>query len=232
MGMHDRSTLGLVVLHALSTTCLALTAEAPVRAQAPGQEAGAEEETVAERCAGSEFREFDFWLGRWEVRNPEGELAGHNEIRREAGGCGLLERWQGVGGGTGISVNTFDAELGRWTQRWVGGGATLWLEGGLEDGPEGRRMVLEGPRPRSTPQGEVLDRITWQPLDGERVRQVWEISPDGGESWDEIFRGLYSRAAGSEAIGAVELRSPEELEWRDAPTGASFANRLGPGGTE
>lgn len=181
-----------------------------------------EEPGTSERCRAPEFRHFDFWLGRWEVRNPDGDVVGRNEIRRIAGGCGLLERWRGVDGGEGTSVNTYDTDLGRWTQRWVGGGATLWLEGGLEEGPEGRRMVLAGPEPRSTPRGRTLDRITWTPLPDGRVRQLWEMSSDGGETWEEAFVGLYGRLA-PDRDETVVTRMPEDLKWRDAPTGAAFA---------
>lgn len=162
-----------------------------------------------DRCAGPEYRQFDFWLGRWEVRNPEGEVVGHNEIRRVAGGCGLLETWRGAGGGTGTSLNTYDADRDRWTQRWVGTGATLWLEGGIEEDSDGRRrMVLAGTRPRSTPGGPVLDRIAWTALPDGRVRQVWETSSDGGETWEEAFVGLYSRVAPEES-DSVSIRTPE-----------------------
>lgn len=162
----------------------------------------AEDRETAERCRGPEHREFDFWLGTWEVRGVEGGLLGHNEIRRVGGGCGLLEDWRGIGGVRGASINTYDSDRGKWTQRWVGPGATLWLEGGLTDG----EMVLAGRAPRSTPDGDVLDRITWTPLPDGRVRQVWDISTDGGENWRESFVGFYSaaRESGSPiAFGAV-----------------------------
>lgn len=176
-------------------TALAIGGGAEAQETDPSGEASAVQEAPSERCQAPEHRQFDFWVGRWEVRNADDEVVGHNEIRRIAGGCGLLESWRGAGGGVGTSVNAYDADLGRWTQRWVGSGATLWLEGGLEEDPRGRRMVLEGTRPRSTPRGQVLDRITWTPLPDGRVRQVWETSSDGGETWGEIFVGLYSRLA-------------------------------------
>jgi hypothetical protein len=142
-----------------------------------------------ERCQAEEYRQFDFWLGEWEVRDTEGAVVGRNEIRSVSRGCGLLESWRGTAGGTGVSINAWDAARGKWTQRWVGDGAELWLEGGLQDG----RMVLAGTTSRSTPDGDVLDRITWTPLSDGRVRQVWEISTDGGRTWRPIFDGLYSR---------------------------------------
>ncbi|HSR42289.1 MAG TPA: hypothetical protein VLL48_08960 [Longimicrobiales bacterium] len=36
-----------------------------------------------------------------------------------------------------------------------------------------------------------MDRITWTPLSGGRVEQRWDLSSDGGESWETVFRGIY-----------------------------------------
>lgn len=199
----------------MAIAAAALGLASGVIAQEPGQSDEPTQEEAARqapRCAAPEYRAFDFWVGSWEARNPDDEVVGRNEIRRFAGGCGLLESWSGAEGGTGMSINTYDADLGRWTQRWVGAGATLWLEGGLEEGPDGGRMVLTGTRPRSTPRGPVLDRIAWRPLPDGRVRQVWETSSDGGESWDEVFVGLYSRTESGEREdppnGAVGSSNP------------------------
>lgn len=161
---------------------------------------------VAPRCTGPEYRQFDFWLGDWTVRDADGAVIGRNEIRTMAGGCGLLEHWRGAGGGSGMSLNAFDPVLGRWTQRWVGAGVVLWLEGALVDGA----MVLSGPTPRPTPQGPLLDRITWTPLADGRVRQAWEVSPDGGQTWQPYFDGYYSRGVvggGVPGNGGVKPRS-------------------------
>jgi len=36
-------------------------------------------------CSGPEYRQFDFWIGKFEVRTPDGEIAGHfdGNYRRE-----------------------------------------------------------------------------------------------------------------------------------------------------
>ncbi len=186
----------------------------PMLLPAPGLAAqdlpDASEPSMAEPCPEPEHRQFDFWLGRWEVRNPAGELVGHNEITREAGGCALLERWQGVGGSRGVSVNGYDPDRGLWSQRWIGAGAVLWLEGGLD----GEAMVLTGTSPRSTPQGEVVDRITWTPQEDGRVRQVWEVGVGSG-AWREIFNGVYSRSSSAsphrEHVEPADVASPEAV---------------------
>jgi hypothetical protein len=43
-------------------------------------------------------------------------------------------------------------------------------------------------------EGEIVThRITWTPDDQGRVRQHWQMSPDAGESWQDLFDGLYTR---------------------------------------
>lgn len=154
---------------------------------APGGGRAAGIPAISEACAGEEHRQFDFWEGSWEV-HADGELAGRNEIRAVAGGCGLEEAWSGTGGNRGTSLNYYDPTDGRWHQVWVGSdGVILRLSGGLEDG----RMVLAGER---TSDGErIRDRITWRPLAEGQVRQLWEVSRDGGETWTAAFDGRYRR---------------------------------------
>ena len=41
-------------------------------------------------CQDSEaHRQFDFWVGQWEVRTAKGEIAGHNTIESVQAGCAL-----------------------------------------------------------------------------------------------------------------------------------------------
>jgi len=139
-------------------------------------------------CGSAEYRQFDFWLGHWEVSNPAEEVVGTNTITVASDGCGLHEQWEGAGGGVGESLNAYDRRTGSWHQTWVGGrGLVLRLEGGLRDGA----MVLEG----ELVEGErgVLQRITWTPDSDGNVRQLWETSEDGGTSWTTAFDGTYRR---------------------------------------
>lgn len=140
-------------------------------------------------CDAPEFRQFEFWIGEWDVTGPAGGLIGSNIIKPIAGNCGLLENWTGNAGGAGNSVNTYHQADGKWHQAWVGtGGGLLELEGNFVDG----KMVLEGTR-MGPNQQDVWHRITWTPLDGGRVRQFWESSSDKGATWTPMFDGLYTK---------------------------------------
>lgn len=161
--------------------CLARSAEGGVPASPPPPPPRA--------CATAEFRQFDFWLGAWTVTNPSGQVVGSNVITLEHDGCVLHEHWTGAKGGTGSSLNLYDAATKRWHQTWVdNSGTLLLLDGGLVDG----RMVLSGPG--KGPKGEpVTNRISWEKLGDGRVRQTWAVSSDGGVTWSVAFDGLYAK---------------------------------------
>jgi hypothetical protein len=129
-------------------------------------------------CAGEGHRQFDFWVGRWRVEQPDGKLAGTNRISRINGGCALLEEWSGSSGMTGKSLNIFDPSRKVWHQTWVDSSGTLLvIEGSFENGS----MRL----------GNATDRITWTALAQGQVRQLWEQSGDGGKTWKVVFDGRY-----------------------------------------
>ncbi len=142
-------------------------------------------------CTAPEFRQFDFWLGDWDVFTPDGKPAGTNRVTRELGDCVIHEHWLGAGGSRGESFNAWDARRGVWHQTWVSDrGGVLLLDGGRD----GDRMVLTGRMPDSTAtNGAAIQRITWSPAGPGEVRQLWEQSRDGGTTWGVAFDGRYRR---------------------------------------
>jgi hypothetical protein len=139
-------------------------------------------------CGASEYRQFDFWLGDWNVYTPDGRLAGVNRIASEYGGCVLHERYSGAGAHGGESLNTYHPGRRVWHQTWVDSAGTLLL---IEGGLRGPSMVLEGQKVEAD--GRVIrHRITWTPNDDGTVRQHWE-SADGTDQWTTVFDGTYKR---------------------------------------
>ncbi len=138
-------------------------------------------------CADAEYRQFDFWVGDWDV-TVKGAPAGRNSITREEQGCLIHEHWTGSKGGTGQSFNFYDQVTKRWNQVWVDNqGTSLRLSGTFADD----RMLLTGvaPGPNGTP---LQQRLTFfRNADG-TVRQLWETSHDG-TNWQTVFDGLYRR---------------------------------------
>lgn len=141
----------------------------------------------AKPCAGPEYRQFDFWIGEWDV-TANGKAAGTNRIEAVAGDCGLQENWTGAGGSTGRSLNAYSPQDGKWHQTWLGSGG-LWMP--LSGGLRGTSMVLEG-QTLDREKHVVHQRITWTPQPDGRVRQLWEQSKDG-KTWSAAFDGMYRR---------------------------------------
>lgn len=142
-------------------------------------------------CAHQEgFDEFDFWLGEWDVHLANGTPAGSNVIKKEEEGCVLIERWSSASGGTGMSINYLDKITDEWVQVWnASGGSQINIRGGLTD--EG--MALTGTIHYVANGTSAPFRGLWTPLEDGRVRQYFEQSNDGGDTWVPWFEGFYTR---------------------------------------
>lgn len=142
-------------------------------------------------CSTPEYRQFDFWIGDWDVTLPDGTLAGRNRIESIEGGCGLQENWTGAGPGatTGRSINAYSRGDGKWHQAWLGSsGLVLHLSGVFE----GDTLTLEGTT--KTPAGQTMThRLAFTRRADGTVRQFWETSVDAGQSWQVAFDGIYRR---------------------------------------
>jgi hypothetical protein len=139
-------------------------------------------------CVAPEFRQLDFWLGKWKVIGPKGNQVGTSEITRVAEGCAIREQWTATRGTTGTSLNYYDPGDRQWHQDWVGGdGTILNLRGELKKSA----MVLIGESKSS--KGNLMNRITFTPLPDNKVRQEWATSADNGSTWQVTFLGSYEK---------------------------------------
>ena len=146
--------------------------------------------TAPPTCEAAEHRQFDFWIGDWEVFLPSGQKAGENRVDSINAGCSLLENWSGRGGYTGKSLNIYDRTDKRWHQVWVDStGGVLMLAGGFAD----KRMVLESGPVAGGSGAPVIHRIAWSINEDASVRQLWESSSDAGKTWTVQFDGKYVR---------------------------------------
>lgn len=144
-------------------------------------------------CTTPEFRQFDYWVGSWNVSDSAGGTPyGTNDVTLEENGCVVHEHWAGSRGGTGQSFNYFDPRTKIWQQDWVASnaGSSLHLIGHLE----GNTMVLEAdvPGPNGT---TVHHKAMWIPEADGRVRQYWRSTTDGGRTWSVVFDGWYKKKA-------------------------------------
>lgn len=138
------------------------------------------------------FRDFDFWVGEWEVHDTNGTFVGENSIRREERGCVLTENWSGVKGSTGMSINYLDKVTDEWVQSWhAASGYQIIIRGSLTD--EG--MLLSGTIHYIANGQTAPFRGLWTAMPDGRVRQYFEQSNDDSATWQPWFEGFYSRKA-------------------------------------
>lgn len=136
----------------------------------------------------AEARQFDFWLGDWEVFNTAGQKVGTNTIQVFANGCGVMENWTDTVGGSGKSINYYDTSTQKWYQHWIGsGGGAARYAGGFKE----NAMRFEG---ESNANGKkVLNKLTFFKLDENTVRQLAESSADEGKTWTINYDFKYVR---------------------------------------
>src|SRR5262245_6955298 len=173
----------------LFTSLIALSGALNILAQSQQPSSQSNAPPSAKPCgANPEYRQFDFWIGEWDVQ-AGGKHAGTNSVQLILGDCVFFENWKGAGGMTGKSFNLFNAAKGKWQQTWVdSSGNALELYGEYIDGA----MRIVGAK-RAPNGGKIIDKLTFVPLEGGRVRQLWESSKDDGRTWDVVFNGLYTR---------------------------------------
>jgi hypothetical protein len=143
-------------------------------------------------CATEEARQFDFWLGDWEIqqqiRQADGtwlRLPARTSVSSVLGGCALLEHWEGdvkfywekmgaVEHMKGLSVRSYDPEAGEWCIHWMDSRHPRF-------GPPFCGRFVDGigdfVQERETPTGVRRTRIRFS-RSSDSVR--WELAIGGG----------------------------------------------------
>jgi ketosteroid isomerase-like protein len=138
-------------------------------------------------CRNPEFRQFDFWIGDWDVFEAGREIPiARARIGSILNGCVLQEDYRASDGHEGQSLTTYDMARNVWHQTCMtSGGTLLQIEGKLQEG----EMVMSG----KNQQGEVV-RGVWKPLSGE-VHEIAAKSADAGKTWQPWFDIVFRRRA-------------------------------------
>lgn len=147
-------------------------------------------------CSGPEYRQFDFWLGEWEVFGKNGQKAGDSKVTLLLDSCVILEEWTSASVTRGLryagkSFNTWNATTRQWQQTWVDntGGSNEYLEGRFENNSI---ILLSRPFPLAK-DTMAIRRITFINLSADKMRQHGEISKDKGISWSTEYDLEYRR---------------------------------------
>jgi tetratricopeptide (TPR) repeat protein len=133
-------------------------------------------------------REFDYWIGEWDVLDTQGKRAGSSSVQLILGDCVLLENWTDAAGRHGKSFNIYDQTSARWHQTWVDdrGTFTEYKDGQYKDG------VLVYLADQTQPDGKPGKlRMSFFKLPEGKVRQFGELSLDGGGAWTPQFDLTY-----------------------------------------
>jgi hypothetical protein len=200
----------LLIAHATRARCAPLAAAADAPSSVP--------------CSAGVYRQFDFWVGDWDVFDVDRPTVVIARARGELilHGCVLHEVYEAMDGHKGESFSIYDATRDVWHQSWVTDhGQLLTIEGRLH----GESMILQGVD--QLPDGKARQvRGDWRPED-HGVREVAARSTDGGATWIPWFDlrfqphklGCGFRRVGSRCrsrLCAISARSsPRGPAWRD-----------------
>lgn len=144
-------------------------------------------------CDTAEHRQFDFWVGKWDVYRPDtNQLVAHSLIEKLYAGCAVRENWMPIGGTGGGSLNSWRASEKQWRQTWTDSGNN-WTEyvGGIEGG----LMILTGSSMKAAGTSAPV-RMTYEAKSDGSVVQTGYQSVDGGRTWSLTYQFVY-RPAGS-----------------------------------
>ncbi len=144
-----------------------------------------------EPCSTPEARQFDFWLGDWDLSWEGG--SGRNTITYKFETCVIEESFAADpsdDGSTpleGASVSVYSPQLEKWRQTWVDNqGGYLDFEGGFFDG----KMILS--REYSKNGEKFYQRMVWYNIGEDSLDWSWERSKDA-DKWKTLWKIHYQR---------------------------------------
>lgn len=180
---------------------LSLVLPITARAQAPADGAGP--------CSTPEHRQFDFWIGDWDIEqrilDPDGDwltFPARTSVRPALDGCALVEHWEGEvqffwqgmeapDRLLGLSVRSYDADAGEWVIRWMDTRTPKFGDGSrgiFEDG------VGSFYREGTSPDGRSMtSRIRFFDIRPETVKWDLAISTDDRVTWTTIWEMYMTR---------------------------------------
>lgn len=141
-------------------------------------------------CCTEQHAAFDFWIGTWEVTNPDGSRAGKNVIEKILDNCALRENWTSATASyTGTSTNFYNYKTKQWEQLWIDNqGESLKLKGNRT----GSQMILQTDEARNKKGEPFIHRITWTLNADGSIRQLWETITNRKDI-TIVFDGWYKK---------------------------------------
>lgn len=138
---------------------------------------------------------FDFWEGIWEGTWPEGDEKGKavNQLTWIAGGKVLQENFEIIEGQNkgfiGSSLSVFRPMTQQWKQAWADNQGGYFDFTGRFDGDNRIFQTAE----RTQAGKRIIQRMTFKNITQDSFTWDWEMSTDGGESWQLNWQIEYTR---------------------------------------
>jgi ketosteroid isomerase-like protein len=130
------------------------------------------------------YRQFDFWIGNWEVYDLKNNKAGDSKITSILNSCIIMEEWTSVNKQNGViyagkSFNTYNALSKQWQQTWVDntGGSTQFLNGKFDE----NKIEFTSAPFQLAQDTMAIRRLTFYNQSSEKVRQHGEIMKNNGK---------------------------------------------------
>jgi hypothetical protein len=172
----------VILLGAFLSVAMAAPAQAPTEPPA---------------CGAPEYRQFDFWIGHWDVYEKSAPLkkVAQSRIEKLYAGCAIRENWMPLGGeGSGGSLNAYQPGDGLWHQIWTDSEG-VWVK--FAGRWNGQAMVIEGLGPVPGHPNRRR-RLTYTILPGHApdrgVEQRGDVSDDEGKTWQPEYDLIYQPA--------------------------------------
>ncbi len=139
-------------------------------------------------CFSNEHKQFDFWVGEWNVFDTLGNYVGKNNVVKQYDNCLIQENWTSAGKNRRTSYNYFDPTDSTWNQLWIDNqGAILNLKGQFANGA----MILKSKLQKGKKVAWYYNRITWSKLENSNVLQTWDILDENDQLLANLFKGIY-----------------------------------------
>jgi hypothetical protein len=148
-------------------------------------------------CDSPEARQFDFWLGDWDLSWPADQtggemgetMTGTNHIERLFGDCVIEERFSTDDGRfQGRSLSVYDEKRGLWKQTWVDSAGGYLLFTGSFDGTT---MELKT-EPAQRDSEMVVNRMLFGDITPDSLNWSWQATRDGA-TWSDLWVISYRR---------------------------------------
>ncbi len=136
---------------------------------------------------------FDFWVGDWEATwtNSAGQIVkGTNKIVKILDGKVIQENFSfATGKFKGTSISVYNAARQSWHQAWADTqGGYIDLEGDVE----GHKRIFKT-RVREKDGQKIIQRMAFYNIKHDSFVWDWELSKDGGLTWQLQWRINYVR---------------------------------------